>query len=239
MLAIDKVRFVGEPIAVVVTEIAQQGEDAAEAVIVDYDVLEALVDLEAGDDLDRRSSTTAPAATSCSTSTALGMPDNTGDEFFADCEVDGHRPLRQPARRAVPARGSRLRRRLGRRPPAPVAQHAGRPGRQRRRSWPATASSADSVRVITPDVGGGFGAKITVLPGGDRCSALIAKQVGRPLRWRETRSESMMVLGHGRAQVQYVTIGGSRDGKVTHYRLHVIQDSGALRRAWARSSPRS
>ena len=46
------------------------------------------------------------------------------------------------------------------------------------------------------------------------------------MTWRETRSESMMALGHGRGQIQYVTIGGTRDGKVTHYRLHAIQDCG-------------
>ena len=55
---------------------------------------------------------------------------------------------------------------------------------------------------------------------------MLAAKVGRPLRWRETRSESMMALGHGRGQVQYVTVGGTRDGKVTHYQLHVIQDAG-------------
>ena len=48
-----------------------------------------------------------------------------------------------------------------------------------------------------------------------------------------------MALGHGRAQVQYVTIGGSRDGKVTHYQLHAIQDSGGVRARSARSWPRS
>ena len=57
---------------------------------------------------------------------------------------------------------------------------------------------------------------------------MVAKRVGRPLRWRETRSESMMSLGHGRAQIQYVTIGGTRDGKVTHYQMQVIQDAGSF-----------
>src|SRR6185436_11749227 len=56
----------------------------------------------------------------------------------------------------------------------------------------------------------------------------LSKRLGRPVRWQETRSESMMALGHGRAQVQHMTIGGTRDGKVTHYRLFVIQDSGAF-----------
>jgi carbon-monoxide dehydrogenase large subunit len=82
------------------------------------------------------------------------------------------------------------------------------------------------VRVMTPDVGGGFGAKIGAYPE-ELLLGVIAKKVGRPVRWRETRSESMVALGHGRAQLQYVTIGGTKQGKVTHYQLHAIQDSGA------------
>jgi carbon-monoxide dehydrogenase large subunit len=79
--------------------------------------------------------------------------------------------------------------------------------------------------VIAPDVGGGFGAKINCDPE-ELLLGILAKKTGRPVRWRESRSESMMVLGHGRAQVQYITVGGNRDGKVTHYRLRVVQDSG-------------
>ena len=86
---------------------------------------------------------------------------------------------------------------------------------------------ADQVRVRTPDVGGGFGAKIGTYPE-EIALGELSKRLGRPVRWTETRSESMMALGHGRAQVQTVTIGGSRDGTVTHYRLHVLQDSGAF-----------
>jgi carbon-monoxide dehydrogenase large subunit len=91
----------------------------------------------------------------------------------------------------------------------------------------ANGIDAAMVRIITPDVGGGFGAKITAYPE-EILLGPIAKRLGRPVRWQETRSESMMALGHGRAQVQHVTIGGSRDGTVTHYRLHVIQDCGAF-----------
>jgi carbon-monoxide dehydrogenase large subunit len=87
--------------------------------------------------------------------------------------------------------------------------------------------SSPQVLVITPDVGGGFGAKISCYP--EEALLGCRRQEGRPpLRWRETRSENMMAMGHGRAQVQYVTIGGSRDGKVTHYQLHFIQDAGGF-----------
>jgi carbon-monoxide dehydrogenase large subunit len=89
------------------------------------------------------------------------------------------------------------------------------------------SDATSNVRVITPDVGGGFGAKISAYPE-EIVLGRVAQAVGRPLRWRETRSESMLALGHGRAQLQYITIGGSRDGKVLAYRLEAIQDSGAF-----------
>jgi carbon-monoxide dehydrogenase large subunit len=54
----------------------------------------------------------------------------------------------------------------------------------------------------------------------------ISKHVGKPVRWRETRSESMISLGHGRAQLQYITIGGTKAGRVKAYQLNAIQDSG-------------
>ncbi|MEO5723078.1 MAG: molybdopterin cofactor-binding domain-containing protein, partial [Ilumatobacteraceae bacterium] len=86
ILAIDRVRYVGEPLAAVITETRSQGEDAAEQVIVDYDVLEALVDVEAA-----MTSTTLiyPDAGSnvVFDTTALGIPELGGDEYFADCEV--------------------------------------------------------------------------------------------------------------------------------------------------------
>jgi carbon-monoxide dehydrogenase large subunit len=82
------------------------------------------------------------------------------------------------------------------------------------------------LRIITPDVGGAFGGKF----GADvehAVVALAARQVGRPVRWVETRSENMVAMPHGRAQVQTVTIGGDRSGHIRAYRLHILQDSGA------------
>ncbi|CAB5024182.1 unannotated protein [freshwater metagenome] len=88
------------------------------------------------------------------------------------------------------------------------------------------------VRVITPDVGGGFGAKASVYPE-ETLVPWLARAVGRPVRYTETRSESMNGLGHGRAQTQKLTIGGSRDGRVTAYQLDVVQDAGAYPRIGA------
>ena len=56
------------------------------------------------------------------------------------------------------------------------------------------------------------------------CSLAWQGSSGRPVAWTETRSESMVSLGHGRGQVHDVTIGGTGDGRVTHYRLDILQD---------------
>jgi aerobic carbon-monoxide dehydrogenase large subunit len=83
-----------------------------------------------------------------------------------------------------------------------------------------------AVRVVGPDVGGGFGAKGLAVE--DVLVAWVALRSGRPVRWTETRSESMVALRQGRGQVLEFTIGGSRDGSVHAYRLDVVQDAGAF-----------
>ncbi len=225
LLALDKVRFVGEPLAAIITERREQGEDAAEAVIVDYDVLESLVDMEQA----MTSSTLIYDAAGSNVvfdTTALGMPENTGDAFFEGCDVvvKGRFVNQRVAPCPLEVRSSAVAWSDGR-----LHQWLSTQGAQGAKDTIAktNAVTADEVKVITPDVGGGFGAKISCDPE-EALLGVLSKKVGRPLRWVETRSESMMVMGHGRAQVQYVTIGGSRDGKVTHYQLHVIQDSGAF-----------
>ena len=86
-----------------------------------------------------------------------------------------------------------------------------------------------AIRVITLDVGGAFGAKF----GADPEHALVcwvARRLGRPARWAESRNENLIGMTHGRAQRQTVTIGGRRDGTVTAYRLEILQDAGAYPR---------
>ena len=84
----------------------------------------------------------------------------------------------------------------------------------------------ERVHVVVPDVGGGFGAKAVPYPE-DLLLGVLAKAVGRPVLWAEDRSSSMQALAHGRDQVLDVTLGGTRDGRFTHYRLDVTQDAGA------------
>jgi len=225
LLATDKVRYVGEPLAIIVSETREQGEDASEAIIVDYDVLEALVDVE------KAMASSLHLYEACGSNvvfdtTVLGIPENTGESFFADCEVvvtgryinQRVAPCPLEVRGAAAAWGpdGRLTQWLSTQhaqgAPAPIAA--------------ANGVDVSQVRVKTPDVGGGFGAKIGTYPE-DLLLGVVAKRIGRPVRWRETRSESMVGLGHGRAQLQFITIGGSRNGKVSHYQMHAIQDSGA------------
>ena len=224
-LASDKVRYVGEPVVAVVAETYEQAVDAAQTVFVDIEPLEALIDMEAA----LASETLiyeAAGSNAVFDTTALGMPENSGDEFFADCEVvvEGRyinqrvAPCPLEARAAAAAwDGDRLVQWLS-------TQHA-----QGALAVIQAANGLEDgkVRIITPDVGGGFGAKIGSYPE-EVLLGRLAKETGRPIRFRESRSESMMALGHGRAQVQYVKIGGTRDGKVTHYQMHVFQDSGAF-----------
>ena len=223
LLASDRVRYVGEPVAVIVTEQANQGEDAADLVVIDYEPLEVLVDLEQA-----MASTTLlyPAAGSnvAVDSTVWGMPDVTGDDFFIDCDVvvKGRFVNQRLAPCPLEVRGSAVAWVDGRLYQWISTQHA-----QGVRDQINKSDASSNVRVMTPDVGGGFGAKISAYPE-EIVLGRVAQAVGRPLRWRETRSESMLSLGHGRAQLQYVTIGGTRDGKVLAYRLEAIQDSGAF-----------
>ena len=82
------------------------------------------------------------------------------------------------------------------------------------------------VHVITPDVGGGFGAKHGTTPE-ELLVPWLARRLGRPVRWTETRSENLVGMVQGRGQVQHAHLAGNRDGSITGYRLDVIQEGGA------------
>jgi aerobic carbon-monoxide dehydrogenase large subunit len=222
ILPADKVRYVGEPVAIVVTEQAYQGEDAIELVDVDYDVLPAVVDFAdalAGKVLLYDEAGTNVAGT-------FGDPDALDQHLFDECEVVTTRTI--------------LNQRVA---PAPMESRAaaaawGEDGRVT--AWiPNQAAQGcqgslarqlgitpQEVHIITPDVGGAFGAKFGADPEAVMV-AWVARQLGRPARWTETRYENLVAMTHGRAQQQTVTIGGKRDGTVLAYRLEVVQDSGA------------
>ncbi len=232
-LATDKVRFVGEPVAAVLTEEAYQGQDAADLVEVDYDPLPAVIDLHAA------ASDEVLLFEDVGTNTSNGFDaDKAFDEHLFDgCDVVVTKeivnqrlaaaPLETRAASAVwgPSEGGR-----DGRVTLWCSTQAPQGARDEVAGW--LGVEASQVHVITPDVGGGFGAKI----GADPEFALVAwlaKHSGRPVRWNETRSENMTGMVQGRGQLQTFTIGGTREGKVLAYRLDVLQDGGAYPRLGA------
>jgi aerobic carbon-monoxide dehydrogenase large subunit len=220
LLATDKVRFVGEPVAVVVTEHPYQGEDAIELVEVDYDPLPAVLGFDPDD--------TTQLFEDAGTNVAgyWGDASQLKADLFDGCDVVvSHTIVNQ---RVAPAP---MESRAG----AAVWGEDGRliawipnQGAQGTRDGLATllGLEASQVRVITPDVGGAFGAKFGADPE-HAVLAWIARELGHPVRWTETRYENLIAMTHGRAQQHTVTIGGSRDGNVAAYRLEIVQDAGA------------
>jgi carbon-monoxide dehydrogenase large subunit len=82
------------------------------------------------------------------------------------------------------------------------------------------------IRVIAPDVGGGFGGKIAVLPE-EMITVLVAQKLRKPVKWTETRSECMVTAHHGRDQIQDITICARRDGTITGLDVKLLADMGA------------
>jgi aerobic carbon-monoxide dehydrogenase large subunit len=222
LLAVDRVRFAGEPVAVVITDDRYQGEDAAELVSVDYDPLPAVVGFDgalSGDSL------LFPAAGS-NVACATGTPADSA--AFDGCDVVVQREIVNQRLAPVPLEGRAVAARWA---DGKLTVWVSTQNAQISRFILSGALGLDppSIRVIAPDVGGGFGAKIGV----DRDALIVAwaaKHTGRALRWAETRSENMLGMTHGRAQRQVVKIGGTRDGRILAYRLEIVQDTGAYPR---------
>lgn len=221
-LAIDRVRFVGEPYAVVIAETRSQAVDAAETIWADIDPLPAVVSVH---DSLKNEVLLHPDA---GTNTSFAIP-GSGADVFEDCEVTVELSFRNHRLAPCPLETR-----------AVVSQWSTVNGKEHLTQWSenqgahgtrdglvaALGLEKDQVRVITPDVGGGFGAKNGTYPE-DIVVAMAARELDRPVRWVETRSESMLGLVHGRGQEITAKIGGSRDGRVTGFRSHVIQDAGA------------
>ena len=85
------------------------------------------------------------------------------------------------------------------------------------------------LRVIAPDVGGGFGGKLQVNPE-EILALLVARRLGKPIKWTETRGESLMTAHHGRDQVQFIDVAADRDGTVRGLRVRLLADMGAYLR---------
>ncbi|MEU5191608.1 xanthine dehydrogenase family protein molybdopterin-binding subunit [Streptomyces klenkii] len=223
LLAGEKVRFVGEPVAVVLTDAQYGGQDAGELVDVHYEQLPAAV----GPAQALRDDTLLfeDAGTNLADQRDRDTYD---DAVFADADVVVEREIVNHRVACVPMEcrataavfdGTRL-----------TVWHSSQNAQRCRSTLTESLGiSPDAIRVIVPDVGGGFGAKIGI----DRDAIVVAWAAWKSrtaVRWVESRAENLVAMAQGRAQLNHVKIGGKRDGKITAYRLDVVQDAGAYPR---------
>jgi carbon-monoxide dehydrogenase large subunit len=220
VVAADVVRFVGEIVAIVVSEDRATGADAAELVHIDYDPLTPVVSL--ADALKDETLLFPDAGTNVAAHT---QPAARVGDLFDGCEVTVSGTLVSQRMAPCPLE------------PRSIAAAVGVDGRLT--AWLCTQTphqdqhvlslmlgmDPSQVRVIAPDVGGGFGAKMLLTE--DLLVAWLARKLGRPVRWTETRGESMLALPHGRAMQLTYTLGGTKDGKVLAYKLDILADCGA------------
>ncbi len=221
LLAVDEVRFVGEPVAMVLTDNQYQGEDAAELVSVDYEPLPAVVGI--GNAL----AGGAMAFSGADTNVCQARPGNFDDSIFDGCDiiVEGDISNQRVACLPMEGRAAAASWSNGKLTVWVSTQNA----QLGRLILTAIGLPPDAIRVVAPDVGGGFGAKIGV----DRDAIAVAwaaKHTGRAVRWVESRSENLTAMTQGRAQQHHIKIGGTRDGHIKAYQLDIVQDTGAYAR---------
>jgi carbon-monoxide dehydrogenase large subunit len=221
VLATGTVRFLGEAVAVVVAATRAQALDAAEAVEVDYDPLPVVID---------------PLA---------ALADDAPRLFGEGGNLAKERRWPEPSRALegaeVVVRGRFVNQRLAAAPLEPngavaVPEPDGgglllyspcqAPFWVRDDVADVLGLAPERVRVVVPAVGGAFGARIVTYPEQVALAAL-ALRLGRPVRYVESRSETMLAMTHGRAQVQEVELAATREGRITGLRARLVADGGA------------
>jgi carbon-monoxide dehydrogenase large subunit len=233
-VAVDVVRYVGEPVAVVVASDRYAARDAADAIVVSYEMLPAVVDPELAltgqptvihPEFPNNVALQAPPS-------GTGVAGDTVDESaidraFEDADVVVSQRMRNQrlAPTAMEPRG--------------VVAHY-EPGKGTMTIWSSTQNphilrtmiaamigqGQDQVRAIAPEVGGGFGSKINIY-GEEYVAAAISKDLGLPVKWIEDRAEAFVATTHGRDIIAYVDIAGTRDGRVLGLRMRLVADIGA------------
>jgi len=235
-VAVDVVRYAGEPLAVVVATDRYVARDAADAIVVDYDMLPVVVDPETAmtgtpavihaDFPNNLAIPLVPSGTGVSADGKM-VDDSAIEKAFAAADVVISQ--RMVNHRLVPNAME---------PRGVVAQYE--PGKESLTIWSSTqnphilktmiarmlALGEDQVRAIAPEVGGGFGAKINIYPE-EYVAAAIARRLGIAVKWIEDRSEAFVATTHGRDIIAYVELAARRDGKVLGLKMRLIADIGA------------
>jgi carbon-monoxide dehydrogenase large subunit len=230
-LAVTTVNHVGEAVAVVVARDKASAQDALEAIDIDYDPLPVVLDmptaLEDGAVKVHEHTESNRSYTWAFESGAAGTGQPIEDAL-SNAEVTVRRRFIQ--QRLIPAFME---------PRSTLVQPVG----DGFTMWSATqvphilrtmlaltlGVPEHKVRVIAPDVGGGFGGKLQVTPE-EVITTLVARKLNKPVKYTETRSESLMSAHHGRDQIQDITITARKDGTVTGLDVHLLADMGAYLR---------
>jgi aerobic carbon-monoxide dehydrogenase large subunit len=225
-LAVDTVRHHGEAVAVVVARDRASAIDALEAIEVNYEPLTPMLDLEAavaeGAGLVHADKGTNKSYTWIFDSAEAGTGSAVAD---ADAEVVIERRYIQ--QRLIPAFME---------PRSVIVD----PGMGEYTIWSATqiphilrvfyalltGTPEHKIRVIAPDVGGGFGGKLQVTPE-EMITFFAAQRVGRPVKYTETRSDTMVSAHHGRDMIQDLRLTARRDGTVTGLSVKLLANMGA------------
>lgn len=223
--AVDEVHHVGEIIAVVLADSRYLAVDAAEQVVVDYTVLQAVASVEAardGDDM-----THSDLASNKAYHWALEPNPEAVDAAFANAThtVRGEFVQQRLIPAAMEPRGVL----------AIPAPHGGDVTLYTSSQIPhilkvmiaaTTGIPEQKLRIVAPSVGGGFGAKLNVNPD-ELLAVTLSRKLGRPVRWTETRSEAAFSTHQGRGQRQVIEVAADADGKIQGVRVHLDADMGA------------
>ncbi|MER6529773.1 xanthine dehydrogenase family protein molybdopterin-binding subunit [Streptomyces sp. NPDC001508] len=224
-IAVDEVRYAGDPVAVVVARDRYAAADALEAIEVDYEPLEPVLDLEAAlaDD--------APLVHSDKgTNRSYVWPLATGESFAAvreRAEVTLRRRYHQ--QRLIP--NAMEPRAVVVTPLAASGEYTVYSATQiphilRIMLATVTGVPEHKLRVIAPDVGGGFGSKLQVY-GEEAIALAVARRLGRPVKWTESRSEGYLATHHGRGMIQDIEVAATQEGRLLGLKVDLIADMGA------------
>jgi len=220
-MAVSEVRYAGDPVACVVARDRYAAVDALEDIDVDYAPLPAVIDMEQA-----LQPSSALVHEDLGTNQCYRMVVESGDvdAAFRDAPVTIERRFVQ--QRLIPTAME---------PRAVVCQ----PDGDEYTMWSATqvphilrlmlsavtGIGEHRIRVIAPDVGGGFGSKLQVY-GEEVLLLLLARRLGRPVKWTESRSEGNMTVHHGRDQIQRLTMAAEEDGRIRGFKVDILSDMG-------------
>jgi len=234
-IAVDTVRFAGEIVAIVVARDVASAKDAVEGVEVDIDPIDPVLDMETA--LTDAAPVIHPEiggnkwVTFPFDSVAAGATSGpTADDAIAAAEADPDSVVvkrRWRQQRLIPAFME---------PRSVVVDPTG----EQLTIWSATqiphivrtmlgvtlGLPEHKIRVVAPDVGGGFGGKLQLIPE-EILAVLASRRLGKPVKWTETRSESLVSGHHGRDQIQDITVAAKKDGTLTALKIEITADMGA------------